>query len=156
MAKKLDYSARAATPVIHQLQHATRQYRIITSEEEIILRTGEQIVRACQLEMNVSAWNQNFRLMAAHVAKWCADRPDKVAMALVELRSDKTVFYIIPVLDHYDFDLGGEQADLDIFLNTRGGIGYSETRQVPLWELDRFVSNSAYLVFPREVPESGE
>jgi hypothetical protein len=74
---------------------------------------------------------------------------NKIAMALVELRTDKTVFCIIPVQEHYDFDLGGGQAELDIFLNSRGGIGYAETRQIPLWELDRFVSGMAYRIFPR-------
>ncbi len=144
-----------STQVIHQLQHATQQYRIITSNEEIILRTGEQIVQSCQLEMNVVAWSQNFKLMADHVKEWCENRAARIAMALVELRNDKTVFYIIPAQDHYDFDLGGEQAELDIFLNTRGGIGYAETRQVPIWELDRFVSSAAYLIFPRSAGRDG-
>jgi hypothetical protein len=135
--------------VIDERQHAARQFRIITADEDIIQRTGEQIVRACQLQMSASAWHQNFSLMVEHVFNWCAERSERIDLVLVGLRSDKTVFYIIPKTDQYDFDLGLEQAALDIFLNTRGGIGYAETRQIPAWEIDRFVGE-AYRVFPRD------
>jgi len=134
--------------VIDERRHAATQYRIITSGEEILQRTGEQIVRACQLHISAAAWYQNFDLMAKHVAQWCADRADKIVAGLVAVRTDKTIFYIIHRNDEYDFDLGSQQADLDIFLNTRGGIGYAETRQVPGWEMDRFVSADAYRVWP--------
>ena len=70
---------------------------------------------------------------------------------LVGVRSDKTIFYIVPRSDEYDFDLGREQAELDIFLNTRGGIGYAETRQVPVWELQRFISPDAYRLWPKDL-----
>lgn len=156
MTNQANISGGSDSHIIHQLQHAARQYKIITSNEDIITRTGEQIVRACQLEMNVSAWNQNFKLMADHLEQWCKDRSDKVALALIELRNDKTVFYVIPVQDHYDFILGSDQSELDIYINTRGGIGYAETRQIPLWEIDRFVSKSAYRIFPRVGADAGE
>jgi hypothetical protein len=148
MATMKTETSTQKTPVIHQLQHAAQQYRIITADEEIIPRTGEQIVRACKLEMSASAWAQNFDLMAKHVHEWCNQQDDKVALALVELRSDKTVFFIIPRSEEYDFALGRSQARLDIHLNTRGGIGYAETRQIPMWEIERFVAPTAFRVFP--------
>ena len=135
---------------IHELQHAAQHYRIITADEEIIQRTGEQIVRACELQINASAWRQNFVLMAEHVHSWCKDHTDKIALCLVALRTDKTVFYVIPKSEGYDFELGAEQAALDIYLNTRGGIGYAETRQIPIWEIDRFVPKEAFRVFPKD------
>jgi hypothetical protein len=137
-----------ANKVIHELQHAAQQYRIITVNEEIILRTGEQIVRACQLQISASAWQQNFSLMAEHVSKWCEKRRSEISLALVDLRSEKIVFYFVPRSDQFDFNLATEQAELDIFLNTRGAIGYTESRQVPGWELDRFVSDRAFRVWP--------
>lgn len=143
-------SNKPAVEVIHQLQHAAQQYRIITTDEEIIQRTGEQVVRACQLQISASAWHQNLSLMVEHVREWCSARSARIALALVDLRTDKTVFYLIPKSEQYDFDLGLEQAQLDIYLNTRGGIGYAETRQVPIWELDRFVAPQAYRVWPSD------
>jgi hypothetical protein len=147
MAQQADKISK--TPVIHQLQHAAQNYRIITSNEDIIQRNGEQIVRACQLQISVSTWWQNFDLAVGRVAQWCGERAEKLALALVDLRSDKVVFYVIPAGDAFDFELGEQQADLDIELNTRGGIGYVETRQVPAWELERFVASDAYLVWPK-------
>ena len=134
--------------VIHELQHAAQQYRIITSDEEVLQQTGQQIVRACKLQMSESAWFQNVALVCDHVRDWCEQRKANVALVLVDFRSDKTIFYIIPTSQQHDFQLGDEQADLDIFVNTRGAIGYAETRQIPSWEIDRFVSPQAYRVWP--------
>jgi hypothetical protein len=131
-------------------QHAARLYRIITADEEIIERTGEQIVQACKLQMNVSAWRQNFDAAVERVGQWCRQHADHVSVALVTLRSNKIVFYVIPISEQYDFDLGEAQADLDIYLNTRGAIGYAETRQIPGWEMERFVPPTAYRVFPTD------
>ena len=105
-------------------------------------QTGEQIVRACQLQMSASAWNQNFALAVDHVFQWCRQRANRVTLALVGLRSDKSVFYLVPATEQYDFDLGMEQADLDIFRNTRGGIGDAETRQGPGWERELVVEDA--------------
>ena len=141
---------KGSVQTIHELQHAARQFRIITSSEDILHRTGQQIVAACQLQISVAAWHQNFELMIQHVAAWCEERADKIVAGLVNLRNDKTVFYIIPKSDEFDFELGREQAILDIYLNTRGGIGYAETRQIPVWEIQRFVSQNAYRVWPKD------
>lgn len=150
MSKTTDNLPKSSVSTIHELQDAARQFRIITSGEDIIQRTGEQVVRACQLQMSVAAWQQNFDLMVQHVEAWCKERADRVLAALVALRSDKIVFYIIPKSEGYDFGLGREQADLDIHMNTRGGIGYAETRQVPRWEFARFVPHDAFRVWPRD------
>ncbi|MCL2649056.1 MAG: hypothetical protein FWD61_18995 [Phycisphaerales bacterium] len=145
----------SSASVIHELQHAAKQYRVITTDEEILQQSGEQIVRACKLQMNASRWHQNFNLMVEHVREWCKERANQIAFALVELRSDKTVFFVIPRSEQYDFDLGLEQARLDIYLSTRGGIGYTETRQVPGWEVDRFVGQQAFLIYPMSDSDGG-
>ena len=137
--------------VIHAFQDAAKQYRVITEDEEILHQTGEQIVRACKLQMNASVWHQNFNMMADHVREWCRERADRIAFALVELRSNKTIFFIIPRSEQYDMKIGLEQAQLEIYLSTRGGIGYTETRQVPGWEVDRFVGSSAFRIYPQGV-----
>ena len=90
-----------------------------------------------------------FSQMVAQVAKWCAERSDRVAMALVSLRSNKIVFYIIPKGESFDFDLGFAQAKLDLFLNSFGTTGYAETRQIPAWEIETFVPSGALRVWPK-------
>ncbi len=139
--------------VIHELQHAAQQYRLITSNEEIIQRTGAQIVIACQLHINAAAWQQNFAIAVEEVRQWCKDHPNKIALVLVDLRSDKTVFYVIPRSDEFDFELAQQQTDLNISLNTRGAIGYVETRQIPPWEIARFVGENAYRVWPNDIDQ---
>jgi hypothetical protein len=56
----------------------------------------------------------------------------------------------VPKGERFDFDLAENQADLDIYLNTRAGIGYVESRQVPGWEIERFVSTDARRVWPKD------
>lgn len=143
-------SNATARQVIHELQHAASQYRIITTDEEIFERTGEQIVRACQLQMTATRWKQNLQLMVDEVRQWCQQRSDKLALGLLELRSDKVVFFFSPRAEQFDFELAREQRALEVELNTRGGIGYAETRQVPLWEIDRFVSPEALRIWPSD------
>jgi hypothetical protein len=136
--------------VLHELQDAARNYRIITSDEEIFHRTGAQIVSACRLQMTVSAWLQNWDLAVEYVRKWCVDNADRLAIVLVDFRSGKTVFYVAPRSDTFDGDLADRQSELDLWLNTRGAIGYAETRQIPPWDLKKFVSSEALRVWPTD------
>lgn len=151
-------SENAATSVIHELQHAQKKYRVITSSEEILHRSGEQLVRACQLHISAEVWVDNFKRMESYVMEWCGKRPTAIAAMLVEVRTNKVVFWIVPLSEEYNFDLGFELAELDIYLSSQGGIGYCETRQVPYWDLMSFVPADSQMrwVNPTIPSHSGE
>lgn len=140
----------STTKVIDERQDAAAQYRIITADEDIIHRTAEQLARASKMQMTAEVWADNFWSMVEHVQGWAEQRKARLQQVVVEFRSDKVVFGIIPACDEYDFDLGFEQAELDTYMNTRGNIGYVETRQVPRWDVTTFVCPSAWRVWPAE------
>jgi hypothetical protein len=71
------------------------------------------------------------------------ERSEKIKAVVVEARSDKMIFFVVPQSEEYDFDLGFAQADLDVILNTQCNIGYAETRQVPDWDRSTFISADA-------------
>jgi len=68
----------------------------------------------------------------------------------MQVRSNKVIVFIVPKSEQYDFELGGLQADLDVMLNTSGAIGYAETRQIPAWEIERFLGSNAVQIYPLE------
>ena len=82
-----------------------------------------------------------------YVVQWCRERSDRVSELFVESRVGKTLFYIVPRSDEYNFELGFEQSKLDLYLNRHGAIGYAETRQIPGWDLDTFVGHKAHRIW---------
>jgi hypothetical protein len=134
--------------VIDERQDAAAKYRIITAGEEIITRTAEQLARASKIQIGAEVWADNFWRMIEHVRQWADLRKDKLHRVVVVFRSDKVVFGIVPRSDSYDYDLGFEQAELDIHLNTRGNIGYIETRQIPHWDETTFIPPEAWQAWP--------
>jgi hypothetical protein len=135
---------------IHELQHAVEKYRIITQSEDILERSGAQLVAACKLQVSAEVWADNFNHAIRAVQEWARQWSADVAAILVEIRTDKVVFFIVPTSETFNFRLAEAQSDLDHDLLTRFGIGYVESRQIPGDELDRFVSPLALRVWPAE------
>jgi len=140
-------ATKSPSKVIDQRQHAADTYRLIDNNEEFYERTGEQIVRACKMQISVQVWADNFRATLNTIYHWADGQPGKIEKILCEPRSDKVIFFVVPTSDEFDFDLGFAQATLDVTLNTQCNIGYAETRQVPRWDLKTFVSPEAMMIW---------
>jgi hypothetical protein len=137
--------------VIDERRHGNLPYRIITANEDIINLSGEQLVRACRMEISSEVWQDNFWKMISHIRDWARDHHDSLDRILIDFCNDKVVFFLVPKSERFDFDLGFAQAELDVYLNTRGNIGYAETRQIPSWDIETFVSRNARIVWPEEM-----
>lgn len=133
---------------IHEVIHGEKPFRLISRNEEIVETTGEAIVRACQLDFSSRVWQDNLFKMIDYVRQWCGERQGVVQLVVADFRTDKIVFHLCPTSETYDFDLGIAQAELSAYLNTRGNIGYVELRQVPRWDIGRFVSDTALRIWP--------
>lgn len=145
---ELDSSTTDVKGVIDERQNAQSTYRLIDENEELFLQTGKQIISACKMHIGIQVWSSNFKKTLEIVRQWAKDRGNQIAQVLVELRSDKVIFFVVPRSQQYDFDLGFAQADLDVTLNTQCNIGYTETRQIPEYEKANFISTDAKLVYP--------
>jgi len=75
-------------------------------------------------------------------------------MALVDIRSNKVLFYFVPSSDRYDLELGGQMTDLEVELAGSAGIGYVETLQIPERSLERFAGQRSLLVWKNESGKS--
>lgn len=147
-ADKATGTPRPVRGVIDERQHADQTYRLIDKDEEFYEHTGSQIIRACKMQINAQVWASNFRKTMEIVRAWAEKLRDRVAFVVVESRSDKVIFFVVPQSEEFDFDLGFAMADLDVTLNTQCNIGYAETRQVPGWDVSTFVSDQAHLLWP--------
>ncbi|MGF1634125.1 MAG: hypothetical protein ACFCVE_09780 [Phycisphaerae bacterium] len=119
-------------------QHdAERRFVITRDDEDRIVQTGRQIIAACNLQVNVTAWFDNLQLVLGDVVSWC-EKTDSVDSCWVEPRSDKVVLSFLPKSGRFDFDLADKMIDLDHQLQ-QAGVGYVRTQQVPPSQVSRFV-----------------
>jgi hypothetical protein len=141
-------------PEIHA--HETfRRYKLIDLDNSEIERTALELVEGSKLLNNRELWLENFRATIKRVREWC-ERPDnRIRMALVDIRSNKVLFYFVPQSDRYDLALGAEMTSLEVDLGGSAGIGYVETLQVPERSLERFAGPRSLRVWPQENQPAG-
>ena len=102
-------------------------------------RTTAELFQGSKLLHNYDLWKANFRVTIERVRNWCEQFRPQVHLALVDVRSNKVLFYFVPTSSRYDLRLGDEMTDLEVELGGSAGIGRVETLQVPDRSLDRFV-----------------
>jgi|SRR4051812_43080330 hypothetical protein len=134
-------------PEIHA-HEALRRYKLIDLDNSEIERTAAELVEGSKLLNNRDLWLANFRATIQRVRAWCEESPG-VRMALVDIRSNKVLFYFVPESNRYDLELGGRMTALEVELDGSAGIGYVETLQVPERSLDRFAGPRSLLVWTK-------
>ncbi len=127
---------------------AFRRYKLIDLDNTTIERTASELIEGSKLLSNRELWTSNFRATIQRVRQWCAHFSDQIQVALVDIRSNKVVFYFVPQSDRYDLDLGRAMTTLEVELGGSEGIGYVETLQVPERSLERFVGPRSLRVWP--------
>jgi len=139
----------AKVPEIHA-HESFRRYKLIDLDNTQIERTAQELIEGSKLLSNRDLWIANFRATIERVREWCGRLRDKLQMALVEIRSNKVLFYFVPRSDRYDLSLGSEMTALEVELAGSAGIGYVETLQVSIQSLERFAGPRSLLVWARE------
>lgn len=148
-AGKAQSDTRSGIPEIHA-QESFRRYKLIDLDNTEIERTALELVEASKLLSNRDLWVANFRATITRVRDWCNQSSARIRLALVDIRSNKILFYFVPQSDRYDLTLGGQMTSLEVELGGSAGIGYVETLQVPERSLERFVGPRSLLVWQRE------
>jgi hypothetical protein len=144
-----DAAPARGIPEIHA--HEThRRYKVIDLANEEIERTALELVEGSKLLSNRDLWVANFRATIGKVRDWCHLHQAAIRLALVDIRSNKVLFYFVPVSDRYDLDLGAEMTRLEVELGGSAGIGYVETLQVPERSLGRFAGPKSLMVWRRD------
>lgn len=142
----------AAAPGVHLIDakhEAHRVYLVLGDDATLVERTAREVAEGSKLLSNISLWRENFTATVERVRRWCNDHSEKLRGALVDIRSNKVLYYFVPTSDRYDLDLGNEMTDLEVELGGSAGIGYVETLQVPARSLPRFAGPRSLIVWQR-------
>jgi hypothetical protein len=142
-------SASAGVPEIHE-HEAHRRYKLIGKDNTEIEHTAAEILEGSKLLSNRNLWFSNFSATIHRVQAWCDEHSGHIRMALVDIRSNKVLFYFVPQSGRYDLELGDEMTALEVQLGGSAGIGYVETLQVPERSLDSFVGKRSLLLWRRD------
>lgn len=146
-------ASTSGVPEIHA-HESFRRYRLIDLDNTQIERTALELVEGSKLLSNRDLWLANFRATITRVREWCETAASRVRLALVDIRSNKVLFYFVPQSDRYDLALGREMTTLEVELGGSAGIGYVETLQVPDRSLERFAGEQSFLVWSRDPNEA--
>lgn len=125
---------------IQEKADADRDYVIHPESNDIFIRSGKQIVAACQLGISVEVWINEIESLVDHVDKWCRDRSARIRACFLSPAGMKSTLFFIPKTGHFDFDLADELAVLSVELMNHFNVGTIELRQIPWTELDRFLN----------------
>jgi hypothetical protein len=110
-------------------------------DNDLIVRTGKQVISACQLNISVELWLHELTSLSAHVQAWAQRQPNVVSVHLTP-QGGKIALFVSPRGESFDFDLADSLADLHMHLVKNFNVGMVEILQIPSKELDRFVDGA--------------
>jgi hypothetical protein len=139
---------KTGLPEIHA-RESHRKYKLIDLDNSEMERTAAELFEGTKLLKNRELWIANFGATIARVRRWSQEKSEKLRISLVDVRSNKVMFYFVPQSDRYDLELGDEMTALEVELGGGAGIGYVETLQVPGRSLDRFAGVNSRTVWER-------
>lgn len=138
---------------VRESHDSDRDFVFHLSDSDLFVRTGRQLIEACQLNISIDLWRQELDLMFTHVKEWCEKNKSHVRTCLCEPRRARLVLHFIPKSDGFDFDLADAIAELDCYLSRNfKNVGLVEAGQIPWSEMDRFVNPHLYFVIYGENP----
>ena len=136
---------------IDHAKDAHRSYVIAPENRDLFVRTGRQVIAACNTQLRIERWLEVYEAMLGSVRDFAEEHRRLVAECYAVPRDAKTVLSFVPTGAAFDFDLADLLADLQFDLQERFAnvLGTIEVGQVPSWDLHRFVDPEAsQRIFP--------
>lgn len=127
--------------------------------DDVFVRTGTQVIAACQLEISLDLWLKEITSLFSEVASWAQTRSEKIRSCYWVPRVGRVVFYFLPKGNQFDFDLAESLSDFNVALVNQFNVGMIELQQIPWAEAERFLdSETARCVYGDEFksPETME
>jgi len=124
---------------LHENHDGERRYIIHPGDNDIFVRTGRQIIDACQLRISLEVWYDEFTQMLEFINTWCGQNSDAVRSCVCTTRAARVMLFFAPKSESFDFVLEDKLTDLDIQIRGKFSVGTVELGQIPVNEMDRFV-----------------
>jgi hypothetical protein len=129
---------------------AQRTYLIAPENRDLFVRTGRQVIAACNTQLKIERWLALYEEMLGSVRDFAVDHADHIDRCYAVPRNAKTVLSFVPKSKGFDFVLAEQLADLQFDFQQRFAnlVGSIEVGQVPAWELERFLDpHAAQLIY---------
>ena len=134
---------------IREEQDGESQYVLHPLDNDLFLRTGRQVIDGCRLGISIEVWFHECDSMFEDVAKWAADRSDRISACYAVPRGVGMCLFFVPVSESFDFDLADQLAELNSRLVRTFCVGPVEINQIPADEKARFIApNTAREIYP--------
>jgi len=128
------------TPVIDELDDGQRNFILQKLGDDRFVRTGKQIIEACELQISIDSWRQNLAELCTEMWKLASARAGRIKACFVVPRAGRVHVLFVPLTGQFDFELADELAKLNIRLRRqRMMYGLIEASQVPESELGQFL-----------------
>jgi hypothetical protein len=92
----------------------TRSVVIDPGDHDVFVVTVEKAILACQVEATFSAFDQQYRALLGHLAKWAHARAGKIQTAYLTTRDSGLLFLVVTESRSFDPDFESELTHLDI------------------------------------------
>ncbi len=120
-----------------------RAYVLSPLDNDRFVRTGKQIIEACQLHIGYESWKQNLADLWEEVKTLGRLHRSRVGQVLMLPRNGTVHVLFVTDGGSFDFDLAEALAELNIRLRRQEGMyGDVEASQIPKGEFGRFVEAS--------------
>jgi len=132
-------TGRKSSETVH-VQHTDESVMLHGPQDDIIMRTGKQIIEACELRTSLDLWRHEFNDMLEFVKTECQKFARQVDACFLSPRGAKLLLVFIQTSPSFDFDLADKLTEVEITLQNKFNVGFTEVMQVPISEADRFIN----------------
>jgi len=108
-----------------------RQVLVSPKDEDRFFTTCEKAAWSCQMGDKILRFHERYKEILTCVRQWIDRNTDQVASCYSAFQDHQLMFFFVPKVGRYDFDLSDKLADLDIDLVTRFEEFHCETLQIP-------------------------
>ena len=128
---------------VDSARNAEQRFVFSPENNDIFVKTGRQVLAACQLADDVAAafkaWQGQFGVMLEFVADWANRQAERVRNVVVVGRGGKLILMLLPTDEAFDFDLAEASSDLRFdLMKLFSAVGEIDILQVPVWDWQRF------------------
>ena len=141
----MSVNTQNATPPVRvdDVRDADRRFVFSPYNNDVFVKTGRQVLAACQLADDVAAafraWQGQFGVMLEFVADWANRQAERVRNVVVVGRGGKLILMLLPTDEAFDFNLAEASSDLRYdLMKLFSAVGEIDILQVPAWDWQRF------------------
>ena len=132
MADMADPTKTNTDPVqLDVTREGDRQVVLTPEDEDRFVRSCQWVVETSKLGISREVWLRELHQLMAYVANWAEGHASRVKSCFAARRDDQLAIYVIPVANHFDFDLTEELTNLDFELAEKYQLVPCDVIQIP-------------------------